>query len=161
MTPLGLRGVYRSSNATATAASVTFSKLIVNTDGSLDSNPATGNTSIFDMVLEPGNPNNLLVTPSGITLGGGVYRSTNALAATPTFVPTLSPGFNGLVMHLAINKVGAVVTVYVASNETSGLAACSSIGQAGRLRRSTDGGITWLAPLTAAEGYCGRLCAYA
>lgn len=30
--PMGLRGVYRSTNATAAAASVTFTKLIVNTD---------------------------------------------------------------------------------------------------------------------------------
>jgi hypothetical protein len=157
--PLGLRGVYRSTNATAAAGSVTFSKIVVNTDGSLD-NPGTGNTSIFDMVLEPGNPNNLLVTTSGATLGGAVYRSTNALAATPTFTQTLFPGFNGLVMHLAINKVGAVVTVYVASNEPSGVAACSSISQSGRARKSTDGGVTWSTPLTAAEGYCGGQCVY-
>jgi hypothetical protein len=158
--PLGLRGVYRSTNATAAAASVTFTKLIVNTDGSLDSAPATGNTSIFDMVLEPGNPDNLLVTTSGTSLGGAVYRSTNATAATPTFTQTLFPGFNGLDMKLAINKVGAVVTVYVSSNEPSGVAACSSISQAGRLRKSTDGGVTWSAPLTAAEGYCGGQCVY-
>ncbi len=156
--PLGLRGVYRSTNATAAAASVTFAKLIVNTDGSLDSGPATGNTSIFDMILEPGNPNNLLVTTSGTTLGGAVYRSTNALAATPTFTQTLFPGFNGLVMKLAINKVAAVVTVYVASNEPSGVAACST--QSGRLRKSTNGGVTWSTPLTAAEGYCGGQCFY-
>ena len=158
--PLGLRGVYRSTNATAAAASVTFTKLIVNTDGSLDSGPATGNTSIFDMVLEPGNSNNLLVTTSGTTLGGAVYRSTNALAATPTFTQTLFPGFNGLVMKLAINKVGAVVTVYCSTNEPSGVAGCSSIGQSGRLRKSTDGGVTWSATLAAAEGYCGGQCSY-
>ncbi len=157
--PLALRGVFRSTNATAAAASVTFSKLIVNTDGSLDV-PGTGNTSIFDMVLEPGTPNNLLVSTSGTTLGGAIYRSTNALAATPTFTQTLFPGFNGLVMKLAINKVGAVVTVYVSTNETSGVAACSSIGQAGRLRKSTDGGVTWSTPLLAAEGYCGGQCVY-
>jgi len=158
--PLGLRGVYRSTNATAAAGAVTFSKLIVNTDGSLDSGPATGNTSIFDMVLEPGNGNNLLVTTSGATLGGAVYRSTNALAATPTFTQTLFPGFNGLVMKLAINKVGAVVTAYVSSNEPSGVAACSSISQAGRVRKSVDGGVTWSVPITAAEGYCGGQCSY-
>ena len=161
--PLALRGVFRSTNATAAAASVTFSKLIVNTDGSLDV-PGTGNTSIFDMVLEPGNSNNLLVSTSGAATGGVIMRSTNALAATPTFVQTLFPGFNGLVMKLAINKVVAgmttTVTVYCATNEPSGVAGCSSIGQAGRLRKSTDGGVTWSAPLTAAEGYCGGQCVY-
>src|SRR5438552_7545987 len=157
--PLALRGVFRSTNATAAAASVIFSKLIVNTDGSLDV-PGTGNTSIFDMVLEPGNSNNLLVSTSGAATGGVIMRSTNALAATPTFTQVLFPGFNGLVMHLAINKVGAVVTAYVASNEPSSVAACSSIGQAGRVRKSVDGGVTWSAPLVAAEGYCGGQCSY-
>jgi hypothetical protein len=157
--PLALRGVFRSTNATAAAGSVTFTKLIVNTDGSLD-NPGTGNTSIFDMVLEPGNANNLLVAPSGASTGGGVWRSTNALAATPTFVNTLFPGFNGLVHKLAINKVGAVVTVYCSSNEGSTNATCSGAGNAGRLRKSTDGGVTWAAPLAAAEGYCGGQCSY-
>jgi hypothetical protein len=157
--PLALRGVFRSSNATAAAGSVTFQKIIVNTDGSLD-NPGTGNTSIFDMVFEPGNANNLLVSTSGALTGAVIMRSTNALAATPTFTQVLFPGFNGLVMHLAINKVGAVVTAYVASNEPSTVAACSSIGQAGRVRKSVDGGVTWSAPLPAAEGYCGGQCVY-
>jgi hypothetical protein len=157
--PLALRGVFRSTNATAAAGAVTFQKIVVNTDGSLDS-PGTGNTSIFDMAFEPGNANNLLVTTSGAATGGVIMRSTNALAATPTFTQVLFPGFNGLVMHLAINKVGAVVTVYMASNEPSGVTACSSIGQAGRVRKSVDGGVTWSAPLTAAEGYCGGQCSY-
>ena len=156
--PLALRGVFRSTNATAAAASVTFSKLIVNTDGSLDGAPATGNTSIFDMVLEPGNSNNLLVTTSGSVTGGAVYRSTNALAGAPTFTQTLFPGFNGLVMKLAINKVGAVVTVYVSSNEPSVGAGCGS--ESGRVRKSVDGGVTWSVPLVAAEGYCGGQCSY-
>jgi len=157
--PLALRGVFRSSNATAAAGAVTFQKIVVNTDGSLD-NPGTGNTSIFDMVFEPGNANNLLVSTSGAATGGVIMRSTNALAATPTFTQVLFPGFNGLVMHLAINKVGAVVTAYVASNEPSSVAACSGAGQAGRVRKSVDGGVTWGAPLVAAEGYCGGQCSY-
>jgi hypothetical protein len=161
--PLALRGVFRSTNATAAAGTVTFSKIIVNTDGSLDA-PGTGNTSIFDMALDPGFDGGanqiLLVTTSGAATGGVVMRSTNALAATPTFTQTLFPGFNGLVMHLAINKVGAVVTVYVASNEPSTVAACSSIGQAGKVRKSIDGGVTWSSPLVAAEGYCGGQCTY-
>ncbi len=157
--PLALRGVFRSTNATAAAGAVVFTKLIVNTDGSLDA-PGTGNTSIFDMALEPGNPSNLLVAPSGASTGGGVWRSTNALTAVPTFTNTLFPGFNGLVHKLAISKVGAVVTVYVSSNEGSGTLACSNAGNSGRVRKSTDGGVTWSAPLTAAEGYCGGQCSY-
>jgi hypothetical protein len=159
--PLALRGVFRSTNATAAPASVTFSKLIVNTDGSLDA-PGTGNTSIFDMVLDPGFDGGanqiLLVSTSGTTTGGVIMRSTNALAATPTFTQTLFPGFNGLVMKLAINKVGAVVTAYVATNEPSVGAGCGA--ESGRVRKSIDGGLTWSVPLPAAEGYCGGQCSY-
>jgi peptidase C25-like protein len=156
--PLGLRGVYRSTNATAAAGAVTFAKLLVTNQASLDV-PGTGNTSIFDMVLEPGNPDNLLVGVSGAAApGGGVFRSTNAQAATPTFTGTLTPGFTGLTPKLAINKVGAVVTVFMADNEPSVGAGCGS--QAGRVRKSTDAGVTWSTPLAAAEGYCGSQCAY-
>jgi hypothetical protein len=156
--PLALRGLFRSANATAAAGTVTFQKIVVNTDGSLDA-PGTGNTSIFDLVFEPGNANNLLVSTQGAATGGAIYRSTNALAATPTFTQTLFPGFNGLVMHLAINKVGAVVTVYMDSNEPTTAAACGA-GQSGRVRKSVDGGVTWSAPLAAAEGYCATQCSY-
>ena len=152
--PLGLLGVYRSTNATLAAGSVTFSKLIVNTDNSLD-NPGTGNTPIFDMVFEPGNPANLLVSTSGTVTGGAIYRSTNATAATPTFTQTLFPGFNGLVMKLAIAKVGTTVTAYVSSNEPSTCA-----GNSGKVRKSTDGGVTWPTTLAAAEGFCDGQCFY-
>ncbi|MGA9998137.1 MAG: carboxypeptidase regulatory-like domain-containing protein, partial [Pyrinomonadaceae bacterium] len=154
--PLALRGVFRSTNATAAAGSVTFTKLIVNTDGSLDA-PGTGNTSIFDMVLDPANANNLLVSTSGTTTGGVIMRSTNAVAATPTFTQVLFPGFNGLVMKLTINSGG---TAYVSSNEPSANATCSAAGNAGRVRKSTDAGVTWSTPLAAAEGYCGGQCVY-
>src|SRR5216683_4961747 len=43
--PMGIRGVYRSTNAMAAAGSVTFQKLVVNTDNSFD-NPQTGNDNI-------------------------------------------------------------------------------------------------------------------
>ena len=55
---IATRGVYRSTNAMAAAGSVTFQKLVVTTDNSPDS-PGTGNVSTPDVVLEPGDPNNL------------------------------------------------------------------------------------------------------
>ena len=158
--PLGLRGVYRSTNATAAAGSVVFQKLIVNTDGSLDGAPATGNTSIFDMVMDPGDVNTIFVSTSGTSIGGQIYRSTNSLAATPTFTSVLAPGFNGLVMKLAIQGTGATAVLYMASNEPSTTPACSAALNSGRVRKSTNGGTTWSLPLTAAEGYCGGQCAY-
>src|SRR5215813_906081 len=154
--PLGLRGLYRSTNAAGPAGSVTFEKMAVTTDASFDQ-PGTGNTGIWDIVFEPGNPNNILVTVAGSSPPvGGVFRSTNALAASPTFTQTLTPTLNpnGLAMHLAIAKVGAVVTVYATSNEPS-----SCPGEDGRLRKSIDGGLTWT-DVPAADGFCGGLCIF-
>ena len=154
--PLGLRGLYRSTNATSAAASVTFQKMAVTTDASFD-NPGTGNTGIWDVVFEPGNPNTILVTVAGSSPPvGGVFRSTNALAANPTFTQTLFPTLDpdGLAMRLAINKVGSVVTVYTTSNEPS-----SCPGQDGRMRKSIDGGLTWT-DVPAADGFCGGSCIF-
>jgi hypothetical protein len=154
--PLGLRGLYRSTNATSSPGSVTFQKMAVSTDASFD-NPGTGNTGIWDLAFEPGNPNNLLVTVAGSSPPiGGVFRTTNALAATPSFTQVLTPTLDpdGLAMRLAINKVDAVVTVYATSNEAS-----SCPGEKGRLRKSTDGGLNWT-DVPAADGFCGGLCIY-
>src|SRR5258708_34084193 len=74
--PLALRGVFRSTNATAAAGSVTFSKIIVNTDGSL-ANPGTGNTSIFDIAFEPGNATNRLPSPSPPPPASATHRPPN------------------------------------------------------------------------------------
>ncbi len=74
---IATRGVYRSTTATSTADAVTFQKLTVTTDNSADS-PATGNEDTPDMVMEPGNPDNLLVTtigPFGSGLPSGFYSS--------------------------------------------------------------------------------------
>ncbi len=60
------RGVFRSNNATS--ATPTFQKLVVNTDSSVDT-PLTGNVDVVDMVLEPGNPDNLLVATIGLQSG--------------------------------------------------------------------------------------------
>ena len=155
--PLALLGVFRSTNATSAAASVTFSKLVVTTQGSLDS-PGTGNVDITDMVMEPGNPGNVLATVLG-TSSSGVFRSTNALASTPIFTQTLTLGAF-IFQKLAINKVGSTVTVYANSSEASGNATCSSSGDSGRVRKSVDGGATFGSPLAAAEGYCGGQCFY-
>ena len=146
------RGIYRSTNALST--SPTFTKLNVATAN-------TGNRSVHDMVLEPGNPNNLIcsVRGTGVAGDGGIYRSTNALSTTPTFTQELilgtTTGF--VVAKLAINKVGSVVTVVAATAEP-GSGSCAAAGQDGQLRISSDGGVTWSLPLAAANGFCGGQC---
>ncbi len=85
--PLALRGIYRSTNATSPLGSITFEKLTVTTACSVAPD-VSGNRSITDMVIEPGNPNNLICWVYGTCCSWrwrylSVY--VNALAATPTF----------------------------------------------------------------------------
>jgi hypothetical protein len=138
------RGLYRSSNATS--ANATFQKLTTNTVNG-------GNRSVTDIEFEPGNPNTMLATVVGFNTAsdGGVYRTTNALAANPTFAQTLSAGTATATarVELAINKVGGVVAVYAASSDASGT-----------VKRSLDGGVTWSAALSNATGFCGGQCTY-
>jgi Calx-beta domain len=155
------RGVYRSTDATS--ASPSFTKLIVTTDNSPDS-PATGNVTISDMAMEPGNPNHILVGAIGVTgTNSGVYETTNALAATPTFAQRLPlPLLNnaGIRVQLAINKVGSVITAYAATSETpTNTAGCTTSG-AGAIHKSTDGGTTWSGQLTGGGGFCSGQCFY-
>ena len=172
ISPLGLVGVYRSTNATSALAAITFQKLAVDVNGgSLDA-PGTGNRRISDVALEPGNPDNLLVSSfgNGVAGDGGIYRSTNARAASPTFSQNLTVSAQRI--RFAINKVGAVVTVLAATSESAiptGAPACATTTQAGVLRRSVDGGVTFPAGaatagtggiLGNAGGYCGGQCFY-
>ena len=153
------RGIYRSFNATS--ASPSFTKLVVTTIPGDE-------RAIIDMVLEPENPDNLICTVLGATSNspneGGVYRTQNASAASPTFSQTL-PIFNDATAtvesqraELAINKVGGVVTVLVASGEAAP-APCGP-AQAGLLRKSIDGGATWSSPLAGGNAFCGGQCFY-
>ncbi len=174
--PLGVMGLYRSTNATAAADAVTFTKLSV----AVDTFP-TGNTDISDIVLDPSDAtaNTLLVwarTGGGVATGcttncSGLYRSTNA-AGAGTFTQQLISNDDFIRGELSINNVGGIVTVLAATGES--VAAPNPNGCAashlGRLRRSIDGGVTW--PNTdaataalgglirAGDGFCGGQCFY-
>src|SRR5437588_3400694 len=157
---IATRGLYRSTNATSAAGSVTFQKLTVTTDNSADS-PATGNEDTPDMVMEPGNPDNVIVTaigPFGSGLVSGIYRTTNA-TTTASFTRVLSLPNNARA-SFAINKVGSVVTVYAATSETPTNTSGCTTQESGALRKSTDGGATWSGQLTGGGGFCGSQCDY-
>jgi photosystem II stability/assembly factor-like uncharacterized protein len=146
-------GLYRSSNATATGGSIAFQRLTVTTARSVD-NPPTGGDSIGDIVFDPANPNTVVATAFNYYAGAdeGIYRSTNALAATPTFTETysVSPVTGDDRTLLAIDHVGSTVTV---------LAGTGGFG-AGSVLKSTDGGVTWPTALSAAAGFCKYQCWY-
>jgi photosystem II stability/assembly factor-like uncharacterized protein len=149
------RGLFRSTNAAG--ATPTFTKLTVGTENG-------GNRSITDIVMEPGNPNNLVCAVFGFNTAGsgGIYRTTDALAVTPTFTRTLVVGTAAATFktELAINKIGMVTTVYAAIGEPSAITSCNNAQQSGTLKRSTDGGQTWSAALSGGNGFCGGQCSY-
>jgi len=160
--PNALRGVFRSSNATAAAGSVTFTKLIVTAQPGGFDVPSTGNRSITDLAFDPGDAtsNTVIAWVLGAAAAGdgGAYRSTNALT-TGTFTQTLTTATANARASFAVNRVGGVTTVIMGSAETGVLAGCTGAGQ-GVLRKSVDGGATWSAKLNAGSGYCGGQCFY-
>lgn len=151
--PLGMRGLVRLTNATGAAGSVVAQKLTVTLGNPGFDLPNTGNRNVNSMVFDPADPNILTVWINGSAAAGdgGVYRSTNAQSANPTFTQVFTTTSSGARGEFAAYKEGANPTViYVATGE----------GSTGRLRRSVDGGVTWSAVLTAANGYCGGQCFY-
>lgn len=149
-------GIFRSTNAQD--AIPTFTKLTIQ-------GLPSQNRNMIDMAFEPGNPNVLLVTVLTTTInGGGIYRTTNALSATPNFTRTLV--IDNQRAELAINKLdpdgdgpaSPIVTVLAATGENAPRSAPSPApagscpgAQQGLVRRSTDGGRTW-------EGCPGGIC---
>ncbi|HWQ31255.1 MAG TPA: hypothetical protein VNQ79_00105, partial [Blastocatellia bacterium] len=149
---LPARGLYRSTNAGS--ASPTFTRLTIGSSAT--------NLSTSDAVFEPGNPNNLLVAVMGTSSeNGGIYRTTNANDATPSFTRTLALGTSSARYRVtfAITKIGSTVTVYAATSEpSSGI--CGALGYGGQLRKSTDGGATWGSPISGAAGFGGQQGSY-
>jgi len=149
------RGLYRATNALQPGGP-TFTKIIVQ--------PANGgNRGINDLIFEPGNPNNLYAGVRGfasstISNDGGIWRSTNALSANPTFTNLQPVGTTAAtyVIKFAANKIGNSLTILAATGERA--AACTASSE-GILRRSTDG-VKFEATVPSAQGYCGGQCFY-
>lgn len=139
-------GIYRSNNALA--ASPTFTKLNVTAANG-------GNRAVMDMVIEPDNPNNMVCWVRGNAGAGdgGIYRSTNALSATPTFTQTYIMVTNGSRGELALQKSGSTVTIFAATGEVAGGATQGSIF------KSVDGGLTWN-QFTSGNNFCNPQCFY-
>ena len=137
------RGIFRSTDALSAAP--TFTKLTL-------TGIAAQTRNIVDVVMDPGNPNRVLCT-LGDSFGvgeGGVYLSTDALAATPTFVRTFTAGVGTTASRteLALHRsAGGVVTVYAASGFNGGT-----------VQRSIDGGATWAQRID--NNFCGGQCFY-
>jgi hypothetical protein len=157
--PIALRGFWRSTNATNAVGSITFQKFVVTAGATLDNE----NLDTTDIVMEPGTPNNLLVAMIGSTASnGGIYRTTNALAGTPTFTQVYTAA-SGVRLNLAINKVGGVVTAYAATSETPTATTGCTTADSGAVRKQVDpfaSTSTWSTQLTGGGGYCSGQCFY-
>ncbi|HRI03895.1 MAG TPA: carboxypeptidase regulatory-like domain-containing protein [Pyrinomonadaceae bacterium] len=141
---LAQRGVFRSTDATSGAP--TFTKLTV-------AGLAAQDRAFGDMVIDPGDPNRLLVAEvdTFALAEGGVYLSTNALSGSPTFARTFATtgtGSNASRTELALHRsAGGVVTVYAASAQGTGT-----------VQRSIDGGATWTQMID--NNFCNPQCFY-
>ncbi|MDQ2659258.1 MAG: hypothetical protein M3Y03_02440, partial [Verrucomicrobiota bacterium] len=180
--PRATLGIYRSTNATGAANAVAFAKLIINGQDGF----TTGNTDVSDMVLDPNDVTSNTVVAWVRSGGGvadacvaggncaGVFRTTNALGAG-TFTQPLVALTGDVRGVLALNKTGATVTVLAGTAEHPDTAPnpnpnmCAA-NHWGLVRRSVDGGATWLNTdataagqggiIRSADGFCGTQCFY-
>jgi len=138
--PLGRRGIYRSTNATASTSSVAFTKI--------DITAASENISVLDMVMHPSNPDQ--ITCYTHAAGGGIYQTQNASAATPAFTQyyTTTAAVRG---ELAIAPNGANPVMYCANGEGT--------SSQGKIMVSNDNGLSW-AQVGGSFGFCGGQCFY-
>lgn len=140
-TPLPSRGLYRSTNAAG--ASPTFAKLGL---------VGGGDASVRDIAIDPADPNILVagVVASGPT--GGIYRSVNALSASPTFTQSViytGTSTSDLTTEFAaMRPPGAGSAVFYAASGQS----------TGTVLRSVDGGATWTQRID--NNFCNPQCFY-
>lgn len=146
---LPIRGLFRSTNAMSGAPA--FEKLtFLGGDVGKD-------RDVVDMVMDPGDPNRIVLSTTGVPAigaapadNGGLFLTTNALQPSPSFSKTLDiAGTTNTLTRteLAITRIASVVTIYAAS----GL-------NAGTVFRSNDGGQSWLQ--TVDNNFCSPQCFY-
>jgi hypothetical protein len=146
------RGLYRSTNFAG--ANPTFDQLAVG--------PGT-NVICTSAAMDPTNPDHVVCSlfgqvadSKGNNLQGGLYYSTNATAATPTF--TLATVTGGPAVN---NNLATLINVKldISPDGNTVLAATDEYDtnqqDQGVLRQSTDGGKTYPTILTKADGFAG------
>ena len=149
-------GLYRSTNGQS--PNPTFEQV------QITGVPAPNNRNLIDIQLDPGNDNVLIASILGESADGGIYRTADALSASPTFTRThtLPDGTtNGRAELTATRTSGGVTTFYTATGELNPtFCTGGNATRGGGVRRSTDGGVTWSATLSGSAGFCGGQCFY-
>ena len=146
--PLPSRGVYRSTDATA--ATPTFTQI-----GVLAS--PSNNISVRDIAIDPSDPN-ILIANLVVNTTGGIMRTTNALAATPTWAQVFAYTTGSSTSNLA----GEFAAIHpVADPDATFYAAVGNNAAGtgtGRILKSVDGGATFTQ--VNATAFCGGQCFY-
>ncbi|NNE65446.1 MAG: hypothetical protein HKN33_02685, partial [Pyrinomonadaceae bacterium] len=137
------RGIYRSTNATS--GSPTFFKLT--------GLAANINASVRDLAIDPTDANVLVAVLVAGSPTGGIYRSANALAASPTFTQTLQ--FTGAFSTSSLT--GELASQRSLGDTNATFYAGTGFG-GGRVYRSLDGGVNWTLQID--NNFCGGQCFY-
>ncbi len=134
-------GIFRSTDAAG--VSPTFTKLSI-------TGLAFQDYPINDVLIDPNDANNLVLALQD-TFGdgvGGIYRTTNALAVTPTFARTLALGSGAVIRtELSAHRDAGAWTIFAASGQGNG-----------QVFRSTDGGASF--SLRIDNDFCNPQCFY-
>ena len=138
------RGVYRSTNALAGVngtGTPTWTRLQV-------TGTTLMNTISSSLVMDPADANTIVAAFIGQAAGdpAGIYRTTNALAATPTWTLSKANPLGATTGNckLALARVGSNVTVYATTGEANG-----------SLYKSTNGGVSFGTALASVTGFAG------
>ncbi|HMS42893.1 MAG TPA: hypothetical protein PKE69_21870, partial [Pyrinomonadaceae bacterium] len=134
-------GIFRSFNATG--ATPTFTKLSI-------TGLAFQDYPINDVLIDPNNANNLVLALQD-TFGdgvGGIYRSNDTLAVTPTFALTLGVASGTQIRtELSAHRNAGTWTIFAATGNGDG-----------QVFRSVDGGATFA--LRIDNNFCSPQCFY-
>jgi hypothetical protein len=155
---LPTRGAYLSTNVFSSGSTVgnpTFARLTIQTGA------GTANRPITDMVMDPGNPNLVLVNVLGQSgAEGGIWASPSTVwAGTGAWTQTMQTalGVNG---KFAANRSGsptATTTFLAGLDQKPSSGMCTAEGML--FKAANNGGSSWT-EVTAARGFCGGQCFY-
>lgn len=157
---LPTRGVYLSTNVFSSGSTVgtpTFQRLTI------QSAAGTANRPVTDMVMDPVNPNLVVVSVFGLTgTEGGIWVSSTSptpWSGTATWTQTLQAPTQENA-KLAANHSGsptATTTFFAGLDQTPSSGTCVAEGML--FKAVNNGGSSWT-EVPAARGFCGGQCFY-
>ena len=150
------RGVYLSTNALSTTVTPTFTREPVQTGAG-----AAQDRTVTDMVMDPNNPNKVLVYVFGLAAAGdgGLWMSTagDPWAGTATWTQNATITRQGFGKFAAVSVGTPGVTTFMLLQDET--VTCGATATSGGTVKTSPDGTTWTA-VPAANGFCGGQCFY-